>query len=91
MAKIFNRKASQTGRQGKTASSKESRKDLQVKRCPECFINLPIDAKECFSCHAKVGAPNKHGVAKKRGDWIHYVTCVVAWAIFIAYLKWAFF
>lgn len=90
MAKLFKKKAEKTGQQKKTALSRGERNTL-VKRCPECFINLPMDAKECFSCHTKVGSPNKHGVAKKRGAWVQYVSCLIAWAIFVAYIKWAFF
>ncbi|MDZ7830959.1 MAG: hypothetical protein U5L07_04335 [Desulfobacterales bacterium] len=83
MAKIFGKKAAKTGSQ--------INKNLLVKRCPECFINLPMDARECFSCHTKVGRADKHGKARKRGMWVSYVTCLIAWAIFIGYLKWAFF
>jgi ribosomal protein L40E len=64
--------------------------DLLVKRCPECFVNLPLDAKECFSCHTKVGRPDRHGKARKRPDWISYVICIISWAIFFLYIEWAF-
>lgn len=64
--------------------------DLRVKRCPECFINLPLDAKRCFSCNTRVGRPNKHGVARKGTNWISYIVCILSWAILIIYVKWAF-
>ena len=91
MAKVFGKKAEKTGGQTKEAASHKERKQLLVKRCPECFINLPMDAKECFSCHTKVGGVDKHGRARKRGMWVSYVVCIIAWGIFIAYIKWAFF
>jgi len=91
MLKGFGKKASKTGSQAKGGVTREDRKTLLVKRCPECFINLPMDAKECFSCHTKVGGVDKHGRARKRGMWIPYVGCIIAWAIFIGYIKWAFF
>jgi len=91
MAKVFGKKATKTGSHDKGSRSKTTRSNLLVKRCPECFINLPMDAKECFSCHTKVGGVDKHGKARKRGMWVSYVICIIAWAIFIGYLKWAFF
>ena len=64
--------------------------EITVKRCPECFVSLPLDAKECFSCHSKVGRVDKHGKAKKGVNWISYIICVLSWAIFFVYIKWAF-
>jgi hypothetical protein len=63
---------------------------LLVKRCPECFINLPLDAKECFSCHTRVGKIDKEGKAKKSVDWVSYIICILSWAVFFIYIKWAF-
>ncbi len=62
-----------------------------VKRCPECFINLPIDAKRCHSCQNRVGSVDRQGKAKKATNWYAYIMCVVSWAGLILYLKWAFF
>jgi len=87
MAKVFSKKKKQ---RDKNRGSSKNQKDIQVKRCPECFVNLPIDARECFSCHAKVGGIDKHGRAKKRGTWVSYLICIIAWALFIGYIKWAF-
>ncbi len=64
---------------------------LLSKRCPECFVNLPIDAKICFSCHTRVGKPDKFGKAKKKPNWVSYILCILSWAVFILYLQWAFF
>ncbi|MBS3754470.1 MAG: hypothetical protein KGY56_02090 [Desulfobacterales bacterium] len=62
-----------------------------VKRCPECFATLPIDARQCFSCKAKVGKVNRHGMAERPVNWFAYLTCILAWAALIFYIKWAFF
>ncbi len=64
--------------------------EIIVKRCPECFVTLPLDAKECFSCHSKVGNVDKHGKAKKGVNWISYIICILSWTIFFVYIKWAF-
>jgi len=64
--------------------------DLLVKRCPECFVNLPLDARRCFSCHARIGRADKHGMARKATNWVSYIVCIVSWTILILYIKWAF-
>jgi hypothetical protein len=82
------------GRKIKPAPTVELEPDLDSilsKRCPECFVNLPLDAKVCFSCHTHVGKPDKYGKAKKKPDWISYILCIVSWAVFILYIQWAFF
>lgn len=62
-----------------------------VKRCPNCHINLPVDATRCYSCKTRVGKVDRHGKAKKTINWYSYVACIVSWGVFIFYLKWAFF
>jgi len=64
--------------------------NILVKRCPECFINLPLDARKCFSCQTPVGRVDKFGKARKRPNWISYIICIVSWGILIAYINWAF-
>jgi len=64
--------------------------EIIVKRCPECFVTLPLDAKECFSCHSKIGRTDKHGKAQKSVDWVSYIICILSWTIFFVYIKWAF-
>ncbi|PIP37114.1 MAG: hypothetical protein COX20_02510 [Desulfobacterales bacterium CG23_combo_of_CG06-09_8_20_14_all_52_9] len=61
-----------------------------TKRCPECFYELPLNAKECISCHSRVGSVGADGRAKRPSDWVSYVLCVVSWAVFIFYIWWAF-
>jgi hypothetical protein len=77
-------------KKGKKKKQVEAADELIIKRCPECFVSLPLDAKECFSCHAKVGRADKHGKARKGVNWVSYIMCIVSWAIFFAYCKWAF-
>ncbi|HMA66800.1 MAG TPA: hypothetical protein VKO20_03180 [Desulfosalsimonadaceae bacterium] len=88
MARLFGKKAE---KQHSQVLTRQQRREVQVKRCPECFTSLPAEARECYFCHAKVGGVDKHGQAKKRGTWVSYVICLLAWAVFIGYIKWAFF
>jgi ribosomal protein L40E len=62
-----------------------------IKRCPECFASLPIDATHCFSCKARVGKVDRHGKAKRPINWYSYITCILSWLALILYIKWAFF
>lgn len=78
------------GRHKKKDAVKAEKIDLLVKRCPECFVNLPLNAKRCFSCHARVGRADKHGMARKTTNWISYIVCILSWTILILYIKWAF-
>ncbi|MDA8403469.1 MAG: hypothetical protein M0Z56_04625, partial [Desulfobacteraceae bacterium] len=71
------------GRHKKKDAVKAEKIDLLVKRCPECFVNLPLNAKRCFSCHARVGRADKHGMARKATNWISYIVCIVSWTIHI--------
>ncbi len=78
---------------GKFKGSKKQQKPLEpflAKRCPECFTSLPLDAKECFVCHTRVGKVDTDGKAKRAPDWIAYIVCILSWAVFFIYIKWAF-
>ncbi len=68
----------------------ETKDEIVVKRCPECFVHLPLDAKECFACHAKLGKVDKYGKARKNTNWLSYIICILSWAFLFFYLKWAF-
>ncbi|MEW5908397.1 MAG: hypothetical protein AB1659_01200, partial [Thermodesulfobacteriota bacterium] len=63
----------------------------EIKFCPNCGIELPLRAKECFSCHTKVGKRDRFGRAKRPIDWIAYATCIISWLVLIVYCWWAFF
>jgi ribosomal protein L40E len=78
------------GRKKDDIRVKAERIDLLVKRCPECGVNLPLDARRCFSCHTRIGRADKHGMARKSINWVSYLVCIVSWAILIFYIKWAF-
>jgi len=62
----------------------------RMKKCPECFTYLPIDAEVCVSCKIKVGKLGKHGLAQKPVDWLSYVRCLSMWVIFGLYMWWVF-
>lgn len=66
-------------------------KTYLVKRCPECFVNLQIDATKCYSCKTRVGPVDRHGKAKKLFNWYAYGVCILAWVAFVIYIRWAFF
>lgn len=61
-----------------------------MKRCPECFYELPLNAKECLSCHSRVGPVGSDGLAKRPTDWLSYLLCAAAWAALGLYIWWAF-
>jgi len=70
--------------------TQDEKSEVTVKRCPECFVNLPLDAKRCFSCHTRVGGVDKHGKARRAVNWVSYIICILSWTIFFVYIKWAF-
>ena len=71
------------------AEEKESKTYL-LKICPECSTNIPVDAKKCFSCHARVGEVDAGGRAKRPFNWLTYSTCFLSWLGFSLYIWWAF-
>jgi len=70
--------------------NKNKPQSQKLKKCPECFAYLPIDAQVCVSCKKKVGKIDKHGIAKKPVDWMSYVRCLLMWCLFCLYMWWAF-
>jgi hypothetical protein len=73
-------------------SGKSTAKNTHLtKKCPECFTYLPLSAKVCTYCHAKVGLVDKQGFAAKPFDWKGYLLAVVTVAGFVAFMWWAFF
>ncbi|MFO7962748.1 MAG: hypothetical protein R6U50_02400 [Desulfobacterales bacterium] len=72
-------------------NSNKSKPAYSVKTCYNCGTPLAINADTCYSCRSKVGEVGKHGKAKKPVDWKSYIICVLAWTIFILYVRWAFF
>jgi len=62
-----------------------------TKKCPYCYTMLKMDALNCDMCKKKVGAINKAGFAEKRINLKAYITAILAWTAFVAYVWWAFF
>ena len=62
-----------------------------IKKCPECYTYIPLDASKCPSCKARVGAVDKHGMASRYVNWGSYFMCIIAWAVLAIYVWYAFF
>ena len=73
------------------ASKKTPVKKYTTKKCPACFVYLPLDAVRCDSCNAKVGEPDRNGIAKKPVNWSAYFICLLAWVGLGLYLWKVFF
>ncbi len=73
----------------------EPKKDKTIshvsKRCPNCLIYLPLDAKICSGCKEKVGEVNEYGMAKKPVDWLSYIISFLFAAGLGLYIWWLFF
>jgi hypothetical protein len=61
------------------------------KKCPYCFVYLPLQAERCHSCKRKVGQADDFGMARKPVDWKAYAICLVAWVAFVYYIWRVFF
>lgn len=62
-----------------------------TKKCPNCYTYLPLRAKVCTSCHARVGDVDKLGFAQKPVDWRGYLLAALTIAAFAIFMWWAFF
>ena len=62
-----------------------------TKKCPDCYVYLPLNAKVCTSCHIKVGDVDKLGFAAKPTDWWGYLIAAVSIAVFAVFIWWGFF
>lgn len=65
--------------------------DYPTKKCPNCYAYLPLRAKVCTSCHARVGDVDKLGFAQKPINWWGYLTALVSIVAFVVFVWWAFF
>jgi ribosomal protein L40E len=74
-----------------TKSSSKERLNYATKKCPECYAHLPLRAKQCHACNAKVGDVDKLGFAEKPVDWLGYVVAVISIVVFAVFMWWAFF
>ena len=73
--------------------SHSRRKDLEylTKKCPECYVYMPLHAPVCPACQAKVGEVDKLGFAEKPVDWWGYLLALVTMVGFGIFMWWAFF
>jgi ribosomal protein L40E len=71
-------------------SKKTSISNFLTKKCPHCYAHLPLNAKTCNSCNAKVGDVDKLGFAQKPTDWLGYVMAGIAIIGFAVFVWWAF-
>jgi hypothetical protein len=65
--------------------------DYTTKKCPDCYVHLPLHVKQCHACHAKVGNVDKLGFAEKPVDWLGYLVAGVAILAFAVFIWWGFF
>jgi hypothetical protein len=71
--------------------SKSKDSDHLTKKCPECYAYLPLHAKVCTACQAKVGEVDKIGFAEKPVNWWGYLIAAASVIGFAIYMWWAFF
>jgi hypothetical protein len=74
----------------KSHNKKDSAKYI-TKKCPHCYEYLPLYARVCTACKAKVGEVNKLGFAEKPFDWSGYLIAIVSVVGFCVFMWWGFF
>ena len=62
-----------------------------VKKCPECFTYLPLNAEKCPDCGTRLEGVDWLGFAKKPIDWRGYVIAIASVLIYCVFMWWAFF
>ena len=72
-------------------SRSKTKVEYATKKCPDCYAHLPLGAKECHACKAKVGDVDKLGFAEKPADWLGYLVAGVSIIVFVIFMWWAFF
>jgi len=74
-------------------SKSDSKKKIEyaTKKCPDCYVHLPLNAKECLACKAKIGDVDKLGFAQKPADWKGYLAATISIVVFVVFMWWAFF
>jgi hypothetical protein len=72
------------------AQNRKDQNPYDVKRCPYCSVELPLDAQLCTGCNQKVGKVDRLGRAKEPIDWKAYTICAVSWLLFIFFVWWGF-
>ncbi len=62
-----------------------------VKKCPECFAYVPLDADRCHDCGARLREVDWLGFARRPIDWRGYLIAFLFAALYGVFLWWAFF
>ena len=75
----------------KKRSDSQKKMEYTTKKCPDCYVHLPLNAKVCHACQAKVGDVDKLGFGEKPVDWKAYIAAAIAIAIFAVFVWWGFF
>ena len=75
----------------KNQSDVRKKIEYATKKCPDCYVHLPLRAKECHACKAKVGDVDKLGFAEKPADWLGYLVAGVSILVFAVFMWWGFF
>ncbi|MBW2443071.1 MAG: hypothetical protein JRH12_21535 [Deltaproteobacteria bacterium] len=74
-----------------TKSAGKGKVSYATKKCPDCYAHLPLNAKECHACKAKVGDVDRLGFAEKPVDWLGYLLAGISIVVFAVFMWWAFF
>lgn len=75
----------------KKRSDSQKKMEYTTKKCPDCYVHLPLNAKVCHACQAKVGDVDKLGFGEKPVDWKGYAAAAIAITIFAIFVWWGFF
>jgi hypothetical protein len=62
-----------------------------TKKCPYCYVYLPLHVTRCTGCDKRIGEVDKLGFAAKPVDWFGYVLAIVSIAAFSIFMWWGFF
>jgi hypothetical protein len=71
--------------------NQQGQRGFELKRCPYCYVDLPLDVRICPACKQKVGKVDRLGRAKEPIDWKAYSICIVSWIFFVFFVWWGFF
>jgi hypothetical protein len=74
-----------------TKSAGKGKVSYATKKCPDCYAHMPLNAKECHACKAKVGDVDRLGFAEKPVDWLGYLLAGISIVVFAVFMWWAFF
>ena len=61
-----------------------------TKKCPECYVYLPLNTQKCPSCNTKLGDVDKLGFATRKFDWSGYIIAIISIVGFCVFIWWGF-